>query len=71
MCGAECCLQLAFVYAVYTHVGDVYGNVQEDYFSFNKIPRILFEHLKRYPLCADIRTYMCAYMYACLHNTCI
>jgi DNA polymerase sigma len=26
--------------------GDVYGNVQEDYFSFNKIPRILFEHLK-------------------------
>ena len=33
---------------LYVHVGDVYGNVQEDYFAFNKIPKILFKHQKRY-----------------------
>lgn len=40
----ECwCVSLCVLY-----VGDVYEMVVEDFFSYNKIPRILFKHKCRY-----------------------
>ena len=32
---------------VWVCIGELYQDVQEDYFSFNKIPRILFIHKLR------------------------